>query len=133
MLFFHLHLGLGSDLLTSDFRDITLYAFLFQSGCHILFLTQSLWTDHRYESPSTLKGPVTVQAVATKKKIIVYLLRNTRHEVLIMQFFKAPVTSSFIGSCESHFPQHPVFDIYIYFFFNLRYQTLHLAKQQIMS
>jgi len=50
----------------------------------------------------------------------------------IMQFFQAPVTSSFIGSCQSHFPQHPAFGLHI-FFFNLRDQTLHPAKQQIMS
>ena len=131
MLFFHPHLGLGNDLLTTDFRNLTLYVFLFQSWCHILFLTQSLWTDHRNERPVTMKGPVTEQAVATLKKAV-YLLKNTRHEVLHYAIFSS--------SC--YFFLHRLLSVTLSstpcfrppsFFFNLRDQILHPTKQQIMS
>jgi len=63
---------------------------------------------------------VTEQAVATRKKIIVYLLRNTRHEVPhYAVFFQAPITSSFIGSCQSHFPEHPAFDLHLCFLYEV--------------
>ena len=49
---------------------------------------------------------------------------------LIMQIFQAPVTSSFMGCCHSHLPQHPAFDLHLFFY--LRDQTLHPTKQQII-
>jgi len=36
---------------------------------------------------------------------------------LIMQIFQAPVTSSFMGCCHSHLPQHPAFDLHLFFLF----------------
>jgi hypothetical protein len=43
-------------------------------------------------------------------------LRNTHHEVAHYEIFQAPVTSSFIGCCQSHFPQQPAFDLHFILF-----------------
>jgi hypothetical protein len=88
MLFSHLHLGLGGDLLTSDFRNITLYAFIFQSRCHVLFLTQSLWTDHRNENPLQWKGLRLRRLLRHGKNNTLFIKEYTPWSSSLCRFFR---------------------------------------------
>ena len=134
MLFFHLHLGLRSDLLISDIRNKTLYAFLFQSGCHILVPTQSLWTDHRNESP-----PFPLSQ--WKDLWLSRLLRNWKNKSLFIEEYTTWISSlcSFSRflllfpsqALVSHTFLNTLLSTSIFFYF--RDQALHPAKQQIMS
>lgn len=76
------------DLLTSDFRNITLYAFIFQSRCQVLFLTQSLWTDHRNENPLQWKGLRLRRLLLHGKNNTLFIKEYTPWSSSLCRFFR---------------------------------------------